>query len=322
MANKTKICKYCRTEIDAKASICPNCKKKQGIGCLPVALIIFGLGFIGILATPSSKTEDRGSVTIPGDSSQQSAEIPTETTEKTNDENSENESEPDTSAEDSISDENEATLEETAEEENFAYELTDSRFSYYTNSIGTVEYYGIIEITNTGSTSIYLDDCTFDLEDNEGHLLQSDDWISSCPDIIAPGEKGYFYNGLGSTKIDSSVSFDNGINLVPNYKLEKATGEIKDFEVSDTDMRIDDYGNIKITGRVTNDTDKDNSIYLNVIFYNSDGKVLMITGTNVTGLDANTTVSFECTTMFSDDSVNKDDIATYQVIARDSYYQW
>ena len=27
---KTKVCKYCKSEIDAKAKICPNCRKKQG----------------------------------------------------------------------------------------------------------------------------------------------------------------------------------------------------------------------------------------------------------------------------------------------------
>ncbi len=27
---ETKKCKYCQSEIDKKAKICPNCKKKQG----------------------------------------------------------------------------------------------------------------------------------------------------------------------------------------------------------------------------------------------------------------------------------------------------
>lgn len=28
--SETKLCKYCQTEIPAKAKICPNCRKKQG----------------------------------------------------------------------------------------------------------------------------------------------------------------------------------------------------------------------------------------------------------------------------------------------------
>ena len=45
---KTKLCKYCKSQIDKKASICPHCQKKQsGIGdafkCViaAIALIIF-----------------------------------------------------------------------------------------------------------------------------------------------------------------------------------------------------------------------------------------------------------------------------------------
>ncbi len=45
----TKQCRFCRTEIDAKAKVCPNCHKKQrrGAGCLTV-LIIAAL-IIGVL---------------------------------------------------------------------------------------------------------------------------------------------------------------------------------------------------------------------------------------------------------------------------------
>ncbi len=41
-----KKCKYCKSEIDAKAKICPNCKKKQGP---KIGLIIF-LAIVGIIA--------------------------------------------------------------------------------------------------------------------------------------------------------------------------------------------------------------------------------------------------------------------------------
>lgn len=51
MENETKQCKYCLTEIPKKAKICPNCKKKQGGGCLPkigiVLVILVVLGLFG-----------------------------------------------------------------------------------------------------------------------------------------------------------------------------------------------------------------------------------------------------------------------------------
>lgn len=43
MNEATKKCKHCQAEIDAKAKICPVCRKKQGIGCLVPILIAIGV---------------------------------------------------------------------------------------------------------------------------------------------------------------------------------------------------------------------------------------------------------------------------------------
>lgn len=49
MADETKICKYCQTEIPKKAKICPNCKKKQGpkVGLI-IAIVVVLLVIIGV----------------------------------------------------------------------------------------------------------------------------------------------------------------------------------------------------------------------------------------------------------------------------------
>ena len=39
-----KVCRYCAMDIPEKASICPYCRKKQGMGCfLKAVIIIVGL---------------------------------------------------------------------------------------------------------------------------------------------------------------------------------------------------------------------------------------------------------------------------------------
>ena len=48
-----KKCKYCQTEIDDKAKICPNCKKSQGnklgtiIGCIIIIVIVIAISTNG-----------------------------------------------------------------------------------------------------------------------------------------------------------------------------------------------------------------------------------------------------------------------------------
>ena len=39
--NKVKVCKYCRSEIDKKAKVCPHCQKKQGSGCGIIVFVFF-----------------------------------------------------------------------------------------------------------------------------------------------------------------------------------------------------------------------------------------------------------------------------------------
>lgn len=54
--SKKKLCKYCKTEIDAKAKICPACAKKQksGIGKILIAFIVIVI----IVAALTSQNED------------------------------------------------------------------------------------------------------------------------------------------------------------------------------------------------------------------------------------------------------------------------
>ncbi len=74
MADKMKICKYCRSEIDAKAKICPVCTKKQsGLGdalaCVLVALmiIIFVPAIIGACSKRSAENSSRTAEIVSSD---------------------------------------------------------------------------------------------------------------------------------------------------------------------------------------------------------------------------------------------------------------
>ena len=202
-----------------------------------------------------------------------------------------------------------------------SYEITDVFFEHGENSIGEDSYTGIVEITNNGSTNLYLKDCTFDFEDNNGHLLQTDDtMISSCPDIIAPGEKGYFYNSLGGS-INENVSLDNGLNFKPNVEVVKANGDPVDYEVSDLSVVNDNFGP-KITGRIKNTSNKKDSVYVQVLFYNSDNRVIAIEGTNVYDIGAGQQKSFDVSGIMLPDSIKNGNYSNYKVLARANYYQF
>lgn len=82
MANKTKICKYCKSEIDSKAVVCPNCRKvpsSVGCGC---ATLIFACAFVIVIALSSGGNSNRNSDNsdISLDSTVPSTTVATETT--------------------------------------------------------------------------------------------------------------------------------------------------------------------------------------------------------------------------------------------------
>ena len=265
-------------------------KKKLWVRSICTCLVVSV--FAGMaMASGSSSTKETGSVTI-GDNETK------ETTEETT-----------------------TTVQEKAE-----YEITHTTFMHNTNSINREEYCGVVEIKNTGSCCIYLKDCTFDLEDDDGHLLQSEKLISKAPDVIAPGECGYFFN---NGHIDEGVSLDNGVNLVPNFVVDvckDGKDAIVDYEVSDLDLRDNDYGmGVKVTGRVTNGTSEDtNSIDVMIIavFYDSNGEILDVGFTYADSMSAGGKASFEISTVFGNEAVSTENIADYKVIARKDYLQF
>lgn len=251
--------------------------------------------FAGMAMASGSSTKETGSVTIDGNGTNATAG---ETTEATT----------------------------TTEEEKASYEITHTTFTHYKTSTKREKYCGVVEIKNTGNTYIYLSSCTFDFEDNDGHLLQADDMISKAPDVIAPGEFGYFFHdGL----IDEGVSLKNGIKLVPTFTVDvckKGQEAIVDYDVSDLAIRDNNHGwGLKVTGRLTNNTSEaTNSIdvMVVVVFFDKKGEILDIGFTYANEMPAGGKTSFEVTTLFGNKKVKKKDVAEYKVIARGNHMQF
>lgn len=179
------------------------------------------------------------------------------------------------------------------------------------------QYYGIVEIKNIGDCGIHISDSSFDLEDNSGHLLQTEDmWVYSYREIIQPGEVGYIYTSM-PIEIKNDTNIENLV-LVPKFKAEASFVEPIKYDVSDTSISKAKYGGVSVIGRITNNTSKDKSyLYINVAYFDAEGKVLGISGTSITGLDAGKTVSFEISGSFMNSDFSVADVVSYEVLAED-----
>lgn len=75
---KTKLCKYCKSEIPADAKVCPNCKKRQRPGGCLIAVIVVVVLVILLAVAGSGSTQDAAPQAT-AEPSQPAASSPSET---------------------------------------------------------------------------------------------------------------------------------------------------------------------------------------------------------------------------------------------------
>ena len=63
-------------------------------------------------------------------------------------------------------------------------------------------------------------------------------------------------------------------------------------------------------------------LYVRIIFYDANGKVIAIDGTSITDIGAGMKGSFDTSTMFGNDNLKLENIAETKVIAEATYLQW
>ncbi len=206
-------------------------------------------------------------------------------------------------------------------EQKASYDITNHYFVSYINALGEPSFNAIVEITNTGSTNLYLHAKSFDIEDANNKLITTESFINTCPDLIAPGEKGYLYLGLGG-RYPSGTDVNQEMTLKPDMDIKVGTADPIDYEVTDLSINAGNFGYPQVIGRVTNNTDSDDGlVYVQAVFFDNEGRPIAISGTNLTDFKAGSTQSFEINLMQSN-KIELSQIATYQVIARKSHMQF
>ena len=185
-----------------------------------------------------------------------------------------------------------------------------------------LKYYAIATIHNNGNTSLYLKDCVFDIEDSNGHLIQTDSLLDNCPAVLLPGEDGYFFSSY--TKTIKGIPTNTALYLKVNPVIKRATGTSVRYDVSDISLRRGIFDAYKIIGRVTKNASSDkNYVYVYGVFFDSSGKAIGATGTTVRDIIQGVPKSFEVEGfMCGSRKVSNNQFSSYRVIAEEYYYQY
>ena len=209
---------------------------------------------------------------------------------------------------------------ENDNESKIQFEISYKNVASWINSIGTMRIQVIAEITNTGNTPIYLSSSSYDLEDSNGQIISSKQYISTYPNVIKAGEKGYLYD---ETSLDNIVY--GQINVVPRISTKKATVPCIRYEASEISISDTPYYGPKIVGRITNSTDKDEDglIYVVAILYNNSNiPIGVLTDVISDDFPKGTKIGFEATSLSLPDSITSTSIASYKIYAYPVQFQF
>ena len=128
-----------------------------------------------------------------------------------------------------------------AASENIDYRITGTTFVYEDDGLYS-GFHAVVTIENIGKSNLYLgNESVFDIEDRKLEVVDSYDYVRAVPDVIAPGEKGYFYVPYGQIKTrEDSVTIEEGdlSGDKPNpSEANSADGKVngEDFNAIDID---------------------------------------------------------------------------------------
>lgn len=208
-----------------------------------------------------------------------------------------------------------ASADAEEEKEEALYEQVDVSCMVYGEG-SERKYEMVVELVNTSDKPLYLNARSFDLEDKTGHLLQSDEGLSTAPGVILPGEHGFIYNQF-ATPIDAVDIPTEDLVFVPSYTVKDAAKTPHDYPVSDVSFKTAEEG-YTMVGRVQNDTpEPDFGVFANVIYLDKDGKCLGITGKFITDLGPGETRSFEIASMDIEKTFDPELIGSYTIYMRE-----
>lgn len=173
-------------------------------------------------------------------------------------------------------------------------------------------------IQNTGEVPIYISSCKFDIETSDGELV---DVMGAevYPNIIVPGEKAIVYDVSSFDKYDPAKEYV----ALPHVNYKKSTTTLEYLKISSFSISENSYGYIECVGRVENTTDKEQTLYMVVIFlYDDNGNILDLAYTYPEYITPGEKTSFDITFMYNYFDFDLDDVARYKAIAYPIKFQF
>ena len=206
---------------------------------------------------------------------------------------------------------------ENVAEDQTSYSVTDFDINIK-RSYGTTHAECYVAVKNTGDTDLYLDDGTIDVETLTGKLVAVLENVSAFPQIIAPGETGYYFANDIISDIDTKQEYKISYDL----NIKRSTKKLTRLSVSDVALSPDSLWGGSAVGRITNNTSATLSpCYIAILLFDENQKFIGCEYDAVyADISPNATKSFDIN--FMNFEGEYEDIAGYKVYAYPYQYQF
>lgn len=193
-----------------------------------------------------------------------------------------------------------------------SFKVTDQRLNVYRNR--AEEFWGqvIAVVQNTGDAPIYLQNSTFHITDAEGKSLASDTTVSAYPQIVAPGETGYYY---AETYLETESA--EGLTLEFTPQVSVSAQQAVTYTVENPDLQDSRYGGMELRVTLSNSAAQDTRHYcVAVLLFDAEGKLLgQFYDVPSVKVPAGGSAVLELSSYMLPDTVTKAEIADYRILA-------
>lgn len=184
------------------------------------------------------------------------------------------------------------------------------------SSFGVYWVSAIGEVLNTSSFDLYLSEGTIDLLDSNV-LVTTLEYVSVYPQVIAPGEKAYYYQTAHLPEVTSVIELDAILNVVAKEsKIENIRLDLNNIVIHE-----DDYVGVSVTGNIINNTNEDElNVGIAVVLFDKNKKPIAVM-TDFKSLLAEESTTFMTRSLYTSDLVTKESIGSYLGYAFPYRYQ-
>ena len=196
-----------------------------------------------------------------------------------------------------------------------SFEVTDQRLNVYRNR--AEEFWGqvIAAVQNTGDAPIYLQDSAFRITDADGKSLASDATASAYPQVVAPGETGYYYT---ETYLETEAA--DGLTLEFTPQVSVSAQQKVEYTVENPDLQDSRYGGMELRVTLINSTAQDTRHYcVAVLLFDAQGSLIgQFYDVPSVKIPAGGSAVLELSSYMLPDTVTKAEVADYRILAYES----